>query len=429
MEFFCATDGSRIKFSSEFEQLRIEHVLQRDKDVWVVVPKHPFLAIDAQRLYERAAKLDRFPVFSNGLLSQNISRKDLGARLLGSLIGGGVNAGLGPNSRAFVNGKANAKARILLNFNEPLFVGSTPWCAEGTHIIFVDGGDLFQHQIGELITVRAHSRPSSTHFDFTSVADLRDRYNAEYLNCPRDIQPDLRALSELIDQTFRQNAMSLAAAERLHAQISTGMVSIDYEAPMLTKYDRPTHDATGQPKIEVSFALLHYEQALTEFDSLKSQQSLEKLDEAFKHGVYCLVAVAACIEAIANRLVYLQSGAHPTHTDKRTPLKKLNESAAAMLAAEGRTYIPLQVGDARYDALDTVRMLRNSFMHAKELETDIDPLTSTSVVLTNVNEANCRNFLKQLRLAADHVFAQVSKVAAPIVTKENVTWMGALEVP
>ncbi|CAM2159426.1 protein of unknown function (plasmid) [Pararobbsia alpina] len=34
-----------------------------------------------------------------------------------------------------------------------------------------------------------------------------------------------------------------------------------------------------------------------------------------------------------------------------------------------------------------------------------------------------------MRLAVDHVFSQVPNIAAPIVTKENVTWMGNLEVP
>ncbi|WP_413197580.1 hypothetical protein [Pararobbsia alpina] len=207
------------------------------------------------------------------------------------------------------------------------------------------------------------------------------------------------------------------------------MTSVDYEAPVLTKYDRPTHDAAGQPKIEVSFALLHYEKAVTEFNELRNLPTSGNLDEAFAHGVYCLVAVAACIEAIANRLVFLESNVHPTHIDKRTPLKKLNDAAAALLVPQGGGYVPLKIGDVAYDTLDAVRMIRNSFMHAKELETDIDPQTSASVILTSVDEVNCRNYLKQLRLAVDHVFSQVPNIAAPIVTKENVTWMGNLEVP
>ncbi|NUX59292.1 hypothetical protein [Paraburkholderia youngii] len=318
MNRYAAVDGSPISIGNDIEQLKIEHVLQHDRDVWVVTPDHPFLAIDADLLNQRTSKLTHFPVFSSGQLWQNVRREDLGARLLASLVGGGVNAGFGPESRAFVTGKANGKARTLINWNTPLVIGTTPWCAEGTHVIYVDGNDLFQHEFGTLVTVRAFSRPSSTHFDFTALADLRDRYNADYLNCPKDVEPDLVALGALLDETFKRNALSLAAADIFHSQVSSGMTSVDYEAPVLTKYDRPTHDAAGQPKIEVSFALLHYEKAITEFNELRDLRTSGKLDEAFAHGVYCLVAVAACIEAIANRLVFLESAVHPTHSDKRT---------------------------------------------------------------------------------------------------------------
>ncbi|CAM2158191.1 protein of unknown function (plasmid) [Pararobbsia alpina] len=114
MKLYAAVDGSPISIGHDIEQLKIEHVLQRDRDVWVVTPEHPFLAIDADLLNARATKLTHFPVFSSGQLWQNVRRKDLGARLLASLAGGGVNAGFGPGSRAFVAGKANGKTQCVL---------------------------------------------------------------------------------------------------------------------------------------------------------------------------------------------------------------------------------------------------------------------------------------------------------------------------
>ena len=179
----------------------------------------------------------------------------------------------------------------------------------------------------------------------------------------------------------------------------------------------------------MSFALLHYETAITEFDAVKRHHASGNLNDAFRHGVSCLVAVAACIEAIANRLVFLQTGAHPTHRDKRQPLTKLNDGAAALVTRRGGTYVPLTAGEITYDTLDSVRNIRNSFMHAKELETDIDLSTSTSMILTSIDEAHCRNYLRQLRLAVNHVFSQLPHLAPPIVTRENVIWMGNLEVP
>ncbi|MFY1897012.1 hypothetical protein ACOTCN_23715 [Achromobacter xylosoxidans] len=429
MNTFPTVNGAALGINSSLEQLKTEHLLQRDRDLWQVIPTWPYLAIDTDRLFVRLPSLVEFPVFSSGQLWQNFRQQDLSERLLGALIGGGTDAGMGVNSRAFVEGKANAKANVLINWNAPFIVGSTPWCAEGTHFIYVEGENLFQHKFGVLTTVNEKSRPSSENFDFTNIADLRDQFNRDYLNGPRDGSEDLNALAVLLDRTFEQNALSLYAAATYHSGRRAGLSSVDYEAPVLTKYDRTTHDASGQPKIEVSFALLHYEKALVEFNAMKKSREAGKMDAAFSQGVYCTVAVAACLEAIANGLVYAQTSHHPDHKDKRPPLKKINEAASALAARERGTYTPLLAGHPTYDVLDHVRVLRNSFMHAKELETDIDPDALTSTVLTSVGESECRKYLTELRTAVAHVFAQLPSQRSPIVTGTNVQWLGDLEVP
>lgn len=424
---FNDTSGAPIPLTSSLEQLKLECILQRERNAWRIVEQWPYLAIDRQYVLDRVGELERFPVFSCGQLWQNLRKEDLGSRLLGGLIGGGTNAGLGPGSRAFVAGKANAKSSLLLNWNEPLIVGSTPWCALGTHFIYIDGEDEFQHEFGTLITVDRQSRPNSPHFDFTELADLRDRYNARYLNGSKDVPPDLEALSRILDEAFAQNALALAAAEAFHAEVSVDMISIDYQAPALTKYDRLTHDTSGHPKIEVSFALLHYEKAIVEFNAMKNAGSTQRPDDVLVHGVYCIVAAAACIEAIANKLVYIQTSAHPARKDVRTPLAKITDAATALVGRAGRAYAPLDVEIS--DALDALRLSRNGFMHAKEQENDIDPETSTSTVMTQVNEHSCRKYLRQVRLAAAHIFTQLPDIPPPIVISEKVNWMGEREVP
>lgn len=428
LDTFLTTSGEKIEFASSLDQVKFEHVLQSERSAWRVIPEWPYLAIERDRVDAYIGTLGRFAVFSSGQLWQNLRKQDLGARLLGSLFGGGTNAGFGPGSRAFVDGKANAKTNVLMNWNEPLIVGSTPWCAEGTHFIFFDNGNLFQHKFAELVVDNGPSHPRSAYFDFATLIALRNRFQSEYLQ-RRDCSVDLAALEKLLDDTFAQNVSSLSVATTYHDTLSNGMTSIDYDAPVLTRYDRPTHDASGQPKIEVSYALLHYERAIISFNDLKACQSGGKVDEAFGNGVYCVVAVAACIEAIANKLVFLESGAHPTHKDKRTPLAKLNEAASRLCQIGGMTYVPLAAGDPVFDTLDAVRWERNGFMHAKELETDIDLVTLSSTATTAVNEANCRNYLQRLREGVDKVFSQLPSIASPIVTRTNMTWMGELEVP
>lgn len=69
-------------------------------------------------------------------------------------------------------------------------------------------------------------------------------------------------------------------------------------------------------------------------------------------------------------------------------------------------------------------------MHAKERDEEVDPVALTSTVFTAVDENRCREYLRNLRLAAAHVFDQLApEHAAPIVTSENVNWLGGIEVP
>ena len=82
-----------------------------------------------------------------------------------------------------------------------------------------------------------------------------------------------------------------------------------------------------------------------------------------------------------------------------------------------------------FDALDKVRILRNELMHANEKGEAVDPVALTSTAFTAVDEKSRRHYLAQLRQAVAHVFDQLPDLAPPIVTRDNVTWLGDLEVP
>lgn len=77
-----------------------------------------------------------------------------------------------------------------------------------------------------------------------------------------------------------------------------------------------------------------------------------------------------------------------------------------------------------------MRELRNAFMHAKERDEKVDPVALTSTVFTAVDDNCCRDYLRNLRLAVAHVFDQLApEHPAPIVTRENVDWLGGIELP
>ncbi|WP_159093576.1 hypothetical protein [Stenotrophomonas sp. SAU14A_NAIMI4_8] len=410
--------------------LPVEHVLQRYRDVWVPISTYPYLAIDTERVDAHCKNISEFAVFAGGRLMQNLRPEEGSSRLISGIMGGGVDAGLSPESKVIVEGMANPRAHWLMNFNETLAIGMHPFAALRTHYIYVDRNGSYQRSFAELVIVDRHSRPSSTLVDFAPLAEMVMTLHLEYVNGPHDRARDIVRLAALLDAIFVENEKILAAATAHHRALAPLEKSFDYVAPTLTRYGRLTHDAGGEPRIELSFALLHYEKALREFDALKAAAAKKDTEAAFFHGIYCVVAVAACAEAIGNRLAFLETGAHPDHRDKRQPLKKINHGGAALALAACRTFVPLTPGQPMYDALDRVRELRNAFMHAKERDEKVDPVALTSTVFTAVDENCCRGYLRNLRFAVAHVFDQLApEHSAPIVTRENVDWLGGIEVP
>lgn len=429
MQRYKGTNGEVLPSTNAPNWLRIEHILQRHRDVWVPIEDYPFLAVDVGRINAHCAKVAEFVVFANGRMMQNLRPDEGGSRLLSAMMGGGVDAGLSPDSKVIVEGIANPRAHWMMYFNDPFHIGMHPFAALGTQYIYLDSTGSYQRIFGELIVVDRHSRPSSPHVNFDPLADMVRTLHREYFDGPRDGPRDLARLTALLDDMFVENEKVLVAATTHHRSQAPLEKPFDYVAPMLTRYGRLTHDANRTPRIELSFALLHYEKALREFDDLKAAVKARDTERAFFHGVYCVVAVAACIEAIANKLVFLQTGTHPDHKDRRQPLRKLNEAATSLAQAAGESFVPLAPGQPAYDALDTVRSLRNAFMHAKERDEEVDPVVLTSAVFTAVDETQCRTYLQQLRLGVAGLYEQLSALVPPIVTRENVKWLGSVEIP
>ena len=410
--------------------LRVEHVLQRFRDVWVPTEAYPFLTVDIALVEAHRSEIHEFAVFTNGRLMQNIRPDEGGNRLLNVFMGGGVDAGMSSEAQVIVEGMANPRAQWMMYFNDPFYVGMHPFAALGTQYIYVDRSGSYQRTIAELVIVDRHSRPRSSHVDFAPLADLVRTFHEEYINGPRDAPRNIDRLAVLLDAMFVENEKIHVAATQHHRERAPLEKPFDYIAPTLTRYGRLIHDASGQPRIELSFALLHYEKALQELHELKAAVHKRDTEGAFFHGVYCVVAIAACAEAIGNRLTFQQAKVHPDHRDKRTPAQKINEAAAALAQAAGRGFVALAAGQPPYDALEKTRVLRNAFMHAKERDGEVDPVALTSTVFTAVDECHCRGYLRNLRIAVAQVYDQLSpEHAPPIVTRENVKWLGDLEVP
>lgn len=429
MRKYLTTDGVDLSTGDSEHLLRLEYVLQRYRDVWVAVSKRPYLAIEGKRVEEYLSSLGEFAVFSSALLFQNMSGPEFGRRFLASLLGPGLTAGFSPSGGVVVDGMANPQAYGFQWFNEPLSISTHPFAASGTHYIYVTPDALFQRQFADLVSVNKLSRPKSAHIDFDPLSDLVEQLRREHLANSDGSIIHLDRISSILDDIFAENQQVLAAAADHHRAMAPHEMAYEYLAPVLTKYGRLTHNSVGDPCIEVSFALLHYESALRLFNELKEANAREDQDAAFRYGVYCAIAAAACVEAVGNILVFRDTGQHPDHRDKRKPLEKINKSGSAIAHNRGVQFRPLDPKRSPYVELDALRAARNSFVHATETATAIDPQSRMVSIIADVDESACRTYLKSLRVGVAHVFDQLPNMAPPIVTKTNVTWLQDMEVP
>jgi hypothetical protein len=143
MQRFQGLNGETLPSKNTPDLLRIEHVLQRYRDVWVPIETHPFLAVDLERVSAHCANVDEFPVFTNGRLMQNIRRDEGGSRLVSMLMGGGVDAGISPDGNIIVEGIANRRAHWMMRFNDPFYTGMYPFAALETHYVYVTRDDIY----------------------------------------------------------------------------------------------------------------------------------------------------------------------------------------------------------------------------------------------------------------------------------------------
>jgi hypothetical protein len=426
---YLSLNDSELQFSTQYEELLAEHVMQRYREVWAIISRPPYLAVDEVALRARMSSIQSFTVFSAAYLFQNISRRDLTARLISNLIGPGTAASTSPKADMVVEGQANPQAHQLWRGNRLLQIGTHPFAALATHYIAVEPGKIFQRKVGELVIVDEgkRSQPRCDNFDFDELGRLVHQF---HLACLGPGSTDDRALhTRLLDDIFEQNLAALSFADARHAGEPKVSSKYNYRASELTRYGRLIHTEHGEPRIETSFALLHYEKALHEFDSLKHAVVTSNPERQYMHGVYCVVAIASCLEAVANRLTFEATGEHPEGSQSGDTLGRINHAARKLAMARGRTFSSLGGKRPEIASMEQIRVLRNSFVHASEASAPVDSAMLASAQMAQVSESACRNFLENLRLTVALVYDQLPWAARPLVTATNVRWLGDMEVP
>jgi hypothetical protein len=162
-------------------------------------------------------------------------------------------------------------------------------------------GRIFQRKVGELAIVDEgkRSQPRCDGFDFDELGRLTQQFHVARFS--PNSSDDGALYADMLDAIFEQNLAAHSFANAHHAASTSNGPKYNYRPNELTRYGRLVHTAEGEPRIETSFALLHYEKALYEYDSLKRASSAQDMERRYMHGVYCVVAIASCLEAVANR--------------------------------------------------------------------------------------------------------------------------------
>jgi hypothetical protein len=426
---YLSLEGSPLRFSTQHEELVAEYAMQKYREVWAITSTPPYLAIDEPVLRAKMASVKSFVVFSAAQLFQNLSRRDLSTRLLAAFMGPGTVASSSPTADTLVEGEANPQAQTILRWNGLLQIGTHPFAALSTHYLAVVPGRIFQRKVGELAIVDEgkRSQPRCDGFDFDELGRLTQQFHVARFS--PNSSDDGALYADMLDAIFEQNLAAHSFANAHHAASTSNGPKYNYRPNELTRYGRLVHTAEGEPRIETSFALLHYEKALYEYDSLKRASSAQDMERRYMHGVYCVVAIASCLEAVANRLTFEADGLYPTGSQSGDAVGRINYAARKLAIARGESFSSLGGKRPEAIAMEQIRVLRNSFVHANEAGAPVDPAMLTSAQMAQVSESACRSFLENLRLTVAFVFDQLPWIGRPLVTATNVRWLGDIEVP
>lgn len=415
---------------SHFELL---HLLQKNRSVWKICPEWPYVFIDVEGLSIELEKFsyNRYAVFPNCFYVQNISRKDLGKRLAGLLIGGGTDGGITHEGNHFVQGAPNPKSNYIFGETNVFGAFSRPFFIHDKHFIFCEEENVYQF----LTDPPSDSIFPKFDYNFSDINEFRTYYLKNFHQSIDLNNEKQKELSELLDELFSLNVECIEAASIHGLKYKTEAPIYDFYAPKLTKYGKIAYDSKDE-KIKVShnFALLHYEKAIMEFNELK--KSAQDKEKAFVHGVYCVIALGAMIESVANRIHY-HANKKFSKNDKRTPIEKINEESAKIAQQNKRKrkangqnlqFKKLKNSDDLYKSIEEIRVLRNKFLHSEEILYDIDE-TGYAEIVEKVKESRCRILLSDTKKAMNYILSQIPEMELPVVIKDNVSWLDGLEVP
>jgi hypothetical protein len=363
--------------------------------------------------------------------------QDHARKILSNMTGGSDDAGFNNSDDIFVEGIANQKSTQMYIFDSKLLsISIHPFAAFQTHYIYATKQEIYQRKFANLIVEDSRSRPDTNLVDFSHLARILSIFFNKYINVEQTKkQDDLSDISLMLDQIFIENEKIRLAANQHHKRKLPYDITLNFSPPVLTRYDRLISNGTNQPEIETLYALLHYEKSIREFNQLIKLNIEHNQDSIFIHGVYCIVSIAACIEAIANNLEKLSqlgkpTTAYPKGRKNRLPIETINDSAEKLALSHSSQFTPISSTDPIYNDIEKIRLLRNFFIHSQDTIDSISPTTLTSEKMEMVSAQNCRNYLKQTRLFIKTIFDQIPFIKSPIITNDNYKWLGEeIEIP
>lgn len=412
--------------------IRLHACLQREQMIWRSQPEYPYLSVDVEALNRCYSTIGRTVLLTDDFLLQNLSREELGRVIAARMVGGGVDAGIASTSDLVPEGAVNPNAYSLWSFNSPLHIGTTPFMAEGVRLLVLDEDQPYQYTVADLDSFESRSFPVSEFLPLEPYREFQSHFHERYSKRRKLLNADeLAELDKFIITVFEANKKVLKEAELYHLRNKNANPQYTHSAPLLTPFGRLVHGKEGEPKIEHNLALLHYKKAIEEFDCAKNAEDSGSDERKVIHGAYCLIALAAFIEAAANRAYFVSKGSHGVQNDERSSTDRLLSEAAQIARKRQRRFRRLKQSSKEYKALEDVRKIRNKLIHATEVAVPIDQGVGASELVACLSVENCRRLLSLVRKALVHIVKQVPEIGLQVRLddNDNVKWLGEREVP
>lgn len=404
-------------------KLKMLWSLQTCRDLYLTSQEYPYVTINLELLEAKIEEeKDIFAALSMNTFYQNMSDYDRAVTMAQLFVG--EETRLTSTSEVLPSGQVNPLSHNLVIYNDPLTIPTDAIFSTGPFLKVFENNKKYQYFTMQIGKANKKDIPLFN-TDLSAIDFLKQKFYSFYQNKNELSKDEFDTINELLNDIVTENITIINDAIEFHKRNKPNNSKYNYHSPNLTLYGKLAHNSHSEPEVVHDLIQFHFHKVIFELNEAKlAHDSMDSSKEVF-HGAHCIMSLAFLIEAISNKCYFLANSKHKDPTKNHMKAEELLIQQSQALARKNKKSIKLTKSSEEYKALEKVRQIRNSFVHAEEQKYKLDPDTRFSELFTEVTWLKCKELVESVRKALSLVLDNISETfGRPLPIHESEKWIG-----